>query len=288
MDLGGAAAGGVPCGTLSFFGLPAAGGVPCGLSLSLSGLPAGCSLGGQLLWIWAVLLLVVFRVGHFLSLGFLLLVVFLVDSLSLSGLPAGCSLGGQLLWIWAVLLLVVFRVGHFLSLGFLLLAVFCVDPFSLWASCWLFSWRTTSVDLGGAAAGGVPCGTLSFFGLPAAGCVLCGPFLSLGFLLAVLLEDNFCGSGRCYCWWCSVWDTFFGLPAAGGVPCGLSLSLGFLLLAVFRVGLPLFLGSLLLAVFRVGPLLSLGFQLAVLFEDNFCGSGLCCCWLLCAIVKQTR
>ena len=109
------------------------------------------------------------------------------------------------------------------------------------------------MDLGGAAAGGVPCGTLSFFGLPAAGCVLCGPFLSLGFLLAVLLEDNFCGSGRCCCWWCSVWDTFFGLPAAGGVPRGLSLSLGFLLLAVFRVGLPLSLGYLLLAVFCVDP-----------------------------------
>ena len=146
MDLGGAAAGGVPCGTLSFFRLPAAGGVPCGLSLSL---------------------------------------------------------------------------------GFLLLAVFRVDPFSLWPSCWLFSWRTTSVDLGGAAAGGVPCGTLPLFGLPAAGCVPCGP---------------------------------------------LSLSLGFLLLAVFRVG----------------PLLSLGFLLDVLFEDNFCGSALCCCWLLCAIVKHTQ
>ena len=169
MDLGGAAAGGVPCGTLSFFALPAAGGVPCGLSLS--------------------------------------------------GLPAGCSLGGQLLWIWAVLLMVVFRVGHFLSLGFLLLAVFCVDPFSLWASCWLFSWRTTSVDLGGAAAGGVPCGTLSFFGLPAAGCVLCGPFLSglpvgcsLGgqllwiwavLLLVVFRVGHFLWASCC--WWCSLW-----------------------------------------------------------------------------------
>ena len=186
MDLGGAAAGGVPCGTLSFFGLPAAGCVLCGPFLSLGFLLAVllednfCGSGRCCCW-W-------FSVWDTFFLWASCCWLCSVWTLSLSGLPAGCSLGGHLLWIWAVLLLVVFRVGHFLSLGFLLLAVFCVDPFSLWASCWLFSRRTTSVDLGGAAAGGFPCGTLS-----------------LGFLLLVVfLVDTLSLWASC-CWLCSVW-----------------------------------------------------------------------------------
>ena len=77
-------------------------------TLSLSGLPAGCSLRGHPLWFWALPLLSVFR----------------VDTFSLSGLPAGCSLRGHPSWIWTLRLLAVFRVDPLFSLDSLLVVLF--------------------------------------------------------------------------------------------------------------------------------------------------------------------